>query len=433
MMQEYHADGTDTGRAGTREPSRRKMVGKIAHRALALLLTISFVVGLMPAAWAAADGVTVTGGNLMNSIDDTGNSLGYTYIIEATDDEISVEFTDENFLDTSSAPLCQINEDYETIEVKKYSFSGSNTVAFSLNGLQTATPAAVAGYLSGKSDFVFSGIDFYIVYVYTQDQEIFTANFLIYKASASEEPVNADALKSAIDSIPVSGYYTSDDRYNGKDADTITNSQGSFWAEVQSIADEANRVYTSALNGKANQNAVDEQTDKLNQNDPGSALSQALAKCIPTTQVNATGLYETLERHEDAYTGGNPNPSGSSYTDASWENFTTNYENAKELLDSLFYQEGDAIPEGKEAGDATPANTTGRQRDLENAAAVLNAARSDLFLTDYVEILPLWQSAADWLLEQQAKLTAADYTPDSWSAWYNVEDKDENGIGDGAY
>lgn len=234
-------------------------MGKIAHRALALLLTISFVVGLMPAAWAAADGVTVTGGNLMNSIDDTGNSLGYTYIIEATDDEISVEFTDENFLDTSSAPLCQINEDYETIEVKKYSFSGSNTVAFSLNGLQTATPAAVAGYLSGKSDFVFSGIDFYIVYVYTQDQEIFTANFLIYKASASEEPVNADALKSAIDSIPVSGYYTSDDRYNGKDADTITNSQGSFWAEVQSIADEANRVYTSALNGKANQNAVDEQ------------------------------------------------------------------------------------------------------------------------------------------------------------------------------
>ena len=194
----------------------------------------------------------------------------------------------------------------------------------------------------------------------------------------------------------------------------------------------SNRVYTSALNGKANQNAVDEQTDKLNQNDPGSALSQALAKCIPTTQVNATGLYETLERHEDAYTGGNPNPSGSSYTDASWENFTTNYENAKELLDSLFYQEGDAIPEGKEAGDATPANTTGRQRDLENAAAVLNAARSDLFLTDYVEILPLWQSAADWLLEQQAKLTAADYTPDSWSAWYNVEDKDENGIGDGA-
>lgn len=97
--------------------------------------------------------------------------------------------------------------------------------------------------------------------------------FLIYKASASEEPVNADALKSAIDSIPVSGYYTSDDRYNGKDADTITNSQGSFWAEVQSIADEANRVYTSALNGKANQNAVDEQTDKLNQNDPARAVA----------------------------------------------------------------------------------------------------------------------------------------------------------------
>lgn len=217
MMQEYHADGTDTGRAGTREPSRRKMVAKLAHRALALLLTISFVVGLMPAAWRGGRGDSYWR-KPNEFLEVTGNSLGYTYIIEATDDEISVEFTDENFLDTSSAPLCQINEDYETIEVKKYSFSGSNTVAFSLNGLQTATPAAVAGYLSGKSDFVFSGIDFYIVYVYTQDQEIFTANFLIYKASASEEPVNADALKSAIDSIPVSGYYTSDDRYNGKDA-----------------------------------------------------------------------------------------------------------------------------------------------------------------------------------------------------------------------
>ena len=130
-------------------------MGKIAHRALTLLLTISFVVGLMPAAWAAADGVTVTGGNLMNSIDDTGNSLGYTYIIEATDDEISVEFTDENFLDTSSAPLCQINEDYETIEVKKYSFSGSNTVAFFIEWAPDGHPGSSCRIFVRKERFCF--------------------------------------------------------------------------------------------------------------------------------------------------------------------------------------------------------------------------------------------------------------------------------------
>ena len=389
-------------------------VGKIAHRALALLLTISFVVGLMPAAWAAADGVTVTGGNLMDSIDDTENSLGYTYLIEATEDTISVKFTDEDFLDTSSPPYCQTDEEYNGFHVQKYSFSGSNTVTFSLDGLQTATPAAVAGYLSGKSDFVFSGIDFYIVYVYTQNVDIYTANFLIYKASASEEPVNADALKSAIDSIPVSGYYTSDDRYNGKDADTITNSQGSFWAEVQSVADEANRVYTSALNGNANQNAVDEQTDKLNQNDPGSALSQALAKCIPTTQANATRLYEAVQAYQKL--------KESDYTAASWAEGERLYGKMVTLLDSLFDEEG----------NATEANTADRQAEADALVdQIYNSGIADKYnwsgrvlvhqglYDEYYTVYEARRQEAQNLLSayDPERLTESDYTAETWSAY----------------
>lgn len=385
-------------------------MGKIAHRALALLLTISFVVGLMPAAWAAADGVTVTGGNLMDSIDDTENYLGYTYLIEATEDTISVKFTDEDFLDTSSPPYCQTDEEYNGFNVPEYSFSGSNTVTFSLDGLQTATPAAVAGYLSGKSDFVFSGIDFYIVYVYTQNMDIYTANFLIYKASASEEPVNADALKSAIDSIPVSGYYTSDDRYNGKDADTITNSQGSFWAEVQSIADEANRVYTSALNGNANQNAVDEQTDKLNQNDPGSALSQALAKCIPTTQANATRLYEAVQAYQKL--------KESDYTAASWAEGERLYGKMVTLLHSLFDEEG----------NATDANTANRQAEADALVDQVYASNSYRWTKVLVEqglydgyytVYEARRQEAQNLLSayDPDRLTGSDYTTDSWEAY----------------
>ena len=376
-------------------------MGKIAHRALALLLTISFVLGLMPTAWAAVDGVTVTGGNLMESIDDTENYLGYTYLIEATEDTISVKFTDEDFLDTSSPPYCQTDEELNGFNVQEYSFSGSNTVTFSMDKLQTATPAAVEGYLSGKTDVVFSGIDFYIVYVYTQDSDIYTANFLIYRASASEEPVNTDALKSAIDSIPMSGYHTSNDRYNGKDADTITNSQGSFWAEVKRIAAEAQKVYTAALNGTANQMAVDEQTGKLDQNNPDSALSQALDKCIPITQVNATGLYEAVQaaqgKNEDSYT-----------TD-SWQTFVAALEEAETLLGSLYDEDGKATEaanaENQEKVDAAA-------KALEDAAGKLDARFGDGYAqaTASVSSIPVLYSLTGELKEE-------DYTSESWAAF----------------
>lgn len=103
---------------------------------------------------------------------------------------------------------------------------------------------------------------------------------------AADANVDKSKLEEALDAVPTSGYYTSDDRYNGK-----TESKTGFWNEMQVIVDAAQAVYD---NKSAAQGAVDAAAKTLDQKDPDSALSKAIANLIPTSQVNPTGLHETL-------------------------------------------------------------------------------------------------------------------------------------------
>lgn len=82
-------------------------------------------------------------------------------------------------------------------------------------------------------------------------------------------------------------YVQSGDRYNGKAADTITNKNGSFWAE-----------FTAADGPRAKaQKALQDAKTDADITAAVAELKTAISKLIPTSQLNATYLYETLQQY----------------------------------------------------------------------------------------------------------------------------------------
>ena len=100
-------------------------------------------------------------------------------------------------------------------------------------------------------------------------------------------------LKALLDSLIEEKYYTSDDRYNGKDADTITDRNSGFWKELTAKdgpLTKALAVYNnaSATSNKVNAAVID--------------LTDSIDKLISKDYLNTTELYETIKDLEATYT-----------------------------------------------------------------------------------------------------------------------------------
>lgn len=84
-----------------------------------------------------------------------------------------------------------------------------------------------------------------------------------------------------------SNYYLTNDRYNGKESDTISSKNGSFWA-----------AFTAANGPRSKaQNILDTATTEDQITAAVAELETAISKLIPTSQLNATYLYETLQQY----------------------------------------------------------------------------------------------------------------------------------------
>ena len=101
--------------------------------------------------------------------------------------------------------------------------------------------------------------------------------------SAQKKPLS-DLLATVEDGN--SKYYQSGDRYNGKSADTITDKNSGFWAQF--IAENGPRAKAQNVLGTAT--TVKQITTAVTE------LKAAIDKLIPTSQLNATDLYETLQQ-----------------------------------------------------------------------------------------------------------------------------------------
>ena len=216
--------------------------------------------------------------------------------------------------------------------------------------------------------------------------------------------VNKTALKEAIDSaLPTSGYYTENDRWNGR----ISSEKG-FWQDLKDIVDAANKVYQ---NEEATQDEVNTALATLT-----AALPGAKANLIPLENVNATALYESLHADWRWYYNklrlGTGTPvSADNCTALTWDAYAQAKIDGQALLDELYDADG----------NPTDVNTSDRNEEVNAAATAADGHKlvnKDAYISAY-EAYQSGKTEAETLIEQYdpEKLTAKNYSAESWKAF----------------
>ena len=145
-------------------------------------------------------------------------------------------------------------------------------------------------------------------------------DFLLVEWGKAEKVVDTE-LKAAIEKVPKSGYYTTNDRYNGKQAN-----QNGFWEEMQFAFSTARDLFPDDACTQLKAGVLQSQVDKAT-----ADLEAAIANLIPKTQLNATKLYEAVQAH-----GNYTEEFLENCTDVSAAAYREIAEKAKAYLNSLF-------------------------------------------------------------------------------------------------
>ena len=234
----------------------------------------------------------------------------------------------------------------------------------------------------------------------TDDDDELHYGYLLIEWEKATGKVDKSKLEAALKKVPTTGYYKDDDRFNGK-----TVSEKGFWNEMQAVVKAAQDVY---VDENAGTDEVDKATKSLDTTDKDSALSKAIADLIPTSQVNPTGLYETLNLYseEDA----------KDYSLDSWTAFASKRDEAQELLDSLFTKDA----EGNVTATEENSSAKHPQADVDALVEALKGAKAGLD----TRVHSLLQAVTDNALAGISlyagyydTLSADDYTSDSWQAY----------------
>ena len=240
-----------------------------------------------------------------------------------------------------------------------------------------------------------------------------TASVLI-QIKEKAAPIDKSALETVIGSADAivaksAGYYTEDDRYNGK-----SSSADGFWNDMKSALSAAKNIYSSA---DSSQEQINRVTD---------TLTAAIANLIPTSQLNATKLYEALRplywagsTDQLAYEGiASWQVSADNCTQASWTAYTQAKESAETYLAKLFDKDGNATEFNKE--EAAKGNQPG-ETEADKLADAVDPTQLVNQKT-YDAVYQNWKTreaeAASLLVQYDpAKLTEENYTEASWKTY----------------
>lgn len=187
-----------------------------------------------------------------------------------------------------------------------------------------------------------------------------------------------------------SNYYLTNDRYNGKESDTISSKNGSFWAEF------------TAVNGpraKA-QKALQDAKTEADITAAVAELQAAISKLIPASQLNATYLYETLQQYNY----------GEEYlencTVPSAQGFRAVRSEAQNYFDTLFNSDG----------SATGVNIAANQKTADDYADALK--NYTLVFNDQVDEAKVNLRTIQALAKRYAMTeNSGKYTGESWTAF----------------
>ncbi len=237
--------------------------------------------------------------------------------------------------------------------------------------------------------------------------------------------INKESLQTAIsdaEKIDSTKYHTSNDRWNGSKY-----SKNGFWADLQAVIEAAKAVYN---NENATQKQVDAAAKTLDRTNPKSALSKAIANLIPTSQLNATKLYEALRPVYWEYVGARYDhitfedrgemhkASADNCTQASWAAYTRTKEPAAAYLAKLFDKDGNATAFNKE--EAAKGNQLGETEadKLADAVDPTQLVNQKTYDAAYQNWKTREAEAASLLVQYDpAKLKERDYTAASWKTY----------------
>lgn len=382
-----------------------KQAGKFARLPIFIMLCVAMLFSCIAPTFAVntipTASVTSTGGTLKDSVlgfKENGVYGGYIYIVEVSKEAeaVTIEIAGGFSQDVPYAitPLGDDDYDAPDLDTDDYSYDG-NALTFTLKDVSYNSPVLIYDPpLAQETSFAkWMNYSFYMIRAFAANDDLIA--ILCYQAADAN--VDKSKLEEALDAVPTSGYYTSDDRYNGK-----TESKTGFWNEMQVIVDVAQAVYD---NKSAAQGAVDAAAKTLDQKDPDSALSKAIANLIPTSQVNPTGLHETLPLYSDL--------DEKEYSTNSWAAFYRKRTDAQNLYDSLFTKDA----EGNVTATEENSSAKHPQEAVDALVKELQDAAKNLKTRVWSTLKPGSENALAGIALYAGyydTLKEADYTSESW-------------------
>ena len=254
---------------------------------------------------------------------------------------------------------------------------------------------------------------------FSKDSSQTNAGYPILKLAGDIDKASLLSVISDAEKIDSTKYHTSNDRWNGSKY-----SKNGFWADLQAVIEAAKAVYN---NENVTQEQVDAAAKSLDRNDSNSALSKAIKNLIPTSQLNATKLYEALRplywisiENQATYEelGEHWKVTADNCTQASWTAYMQTREPAEAYLAKLFDKDGNATAFNKaEAakGDQPGETEADKLADAIDPTQLVNQEKYDTAYQNWKKR----EAEANSLLVQYdpAKLRKADYTEASWKTY----------------
>ena len=225
---------------------------------------------------------------------------------------------------------------------------------------------------------------------FTQDTADINGGYPVLTfAKMAVEGADKSELEKALAVFPTSGYYTQNDRYNGR----CTSANG-FWNDMQKLSASAWAVY-----GKENATADEVAKAVKGLQDSSEEIQTAIANLIPADRANTTVLYEALRSKYYE----------SSYTAKSWAIYKPVLDKAEALMATMFDTEG----------NPTNDNKAEKQTEIETMTAELETARKALDPrissdnTDSLTRVKLNMEAIQYLVKKYDPGTLTGYTAES--------------------
>ena len=247
-------------------------------------------------------------------------------------------------------------------------------------------------------DAQFAKYDLYIAaFVDTLDVATEFADIIFFK---SDVPLSGGGLsdeekkplKDLLDTVTGENelnWYQKNDRYNGKDTDTIVDKTIGFWSQF--VSDIGPRSIAEGFLKTASSTA---QIEKARQD-----LAAAITKLIPADRANTTLLYEELQNA----------PSAENYTAKSWAIYQTAHDKAETLMATMFDADGNPTDNNKAAANESIETLTA---ELETARKALDENASSGAKTDVQYIIKEIQRYYD----RYANADLSGYTAESAAA-----------------